>query len=103
MTESIQRKIQLISSKMKDLHSFLLEERAKNAKLITDNSTLKSELREKDEELNGKNQYILEKENQLVKMNEQNTVSVPEESLTRSLEIDELVKEIEHCISQLRK
>jgi len=103
MTESIQRKIQLISSKMKDLHSFLLDERAKNAKLITDISTLRSELLEKDEELNGKNHYIMEKENQLVKMNEQNTVSVPEESLTRSHEIDELVKEIEHCISQLRK
>ena len=88
---------------MKDLHSILMEERAKNAELMSDVSTLKSKLLEKEDELNFKNQHIREKEEQLVKMNEQNTVSVPEESLTRSHEIDELVKEIEYCISQLRK
>ncbi len=103
MTESIQRKIQLISGKMKNLHSFLLEERAKNVKLSAEIANLKSEILEKEEELKISNQLIREKEGQLEQINEQNTVSSPEESLTRTHEIDELVKEIEYCISQLRK
>jgi|TARA_R110000737_G_scaffold222262_1_gene237534 chromosome segregation ATPase len=103
MTESIQRKIQEISGKMKILHSHLLEERAKNAKLESDLESLKMSLQEKNEELATKNQQLSEKESQLVQMNEQNTVSMPEESLNRSHEIDELVKEIEYCIGQLRK
>jgi chromosome segregation ATPase len=103
MTESIQRKIQEIGSKMKVLHSHLLEERAKNANLTADLEALKTDLRQKNEELMAKNQEISEINSQLIKMNEQNTVSMPEESLNRAHEIDELVKEIEYCIDQLRK
>lgn len=88
---------------MKDLHSFLLDERTKNAKLTAELTNLKSEIQEKEEELLVKDQLIKDTQNQLVQINEQNTVSAPEESLTRTHEIDELVKEIEYCISQLRK
>lgn len=103
MTESIQRLIQEISSKMKISHTNLLEERTKNARLLDDLAILKSELQDKNEELLGKNQIISGQEVILEKMNEQNTVSLPEDSLNRSHEIDELVKEIEYCIGQLRK
>jgi hypothetical protein len=103
MTESIQRKIQEISGKMKILHTHLLNERSKNAILIDDLASLKSELQEKKEVLMAKDIQISEKDSQLEKMNEQNTVSSPDESLNRSHEIDELVKEIEYCIGQLRK
>lgn len=103
MTESIQRKIQQISSKVKGLHSFLLEERAKNEELTAELTSLKTELHEKIEELKLKDQLISDKDSLLRQMNEQNTVSVPEESLNRAFEIDELVKEIEYCIGQLRK
>jgi uncharacterized protein YfkK (UPF0435 family) len=103
MTESIQRKIQEIGGKMKILHTHLLEERSKNAQLIEDLSQLKSVILEKDQELIAKNQLISEKESQLDQINEQNAVSLPDDSLNRAHEIDELVKEIEYCIGQLRK
>jgi predicted nucleic acid-binding Zn-ribbon protein len=103
MTESIQLKIQQISGKMKSLHALVLNERAKNSQMVAEIDALKSDLIEKNEELIAKEEQIQEMENQLVGMHEQSTVSVPDASLSRSHEIDELVKEIEYCIGQLRK
>jgi chromosome segregation ATPase len=103
MTESIQRKIEQIESKVFGLHDLLQEQRAEKARLQSElegvNARLLaaiSDLASKSEELNAV-QVMLSSEN------EQKTVSSTPVVQYKEQEIDELVKEIEYCISQLKK
>ena len=103
MTESIQSILNQISSKTKSLHGKLVSEREKNASLISENEKLQSKLNEKLAEISTLESKMIEQEQRLVGQNEQSSVLVANPSLGRTQEIDELVKEIEYCISQLRK
>lgn len=103
MTESIQSIISQISHKAKGLHKLLVAEREKNAELAAKNQNLQSELEQKVSEMKNLEAKWKEQEERLMLLTEQNAAPVVNSSLGKSQEIDELVKEIEYCISQLRK
>ncbi len=103
MTERIQSILNQISDKAKNLHGKLQAERDRNASLISENEELQSKLNEKLAEITALENKLIEQEQRLIGQNEQSSVPVSNSSLGRTQEIDELVKEIEYCISQLRK
>lgn len=103
MTERIQHSIDEIRLKSKALHHQLTEERETNKSLLTELRTLKEteESLKKNEvaylqEISDLKMALEEAKSQVVE------VSVPSVGKTEE-EIDELVKEIEYCISQLKK
>lgn len=103
MTENIQSIIDQISSKTKEVYTLLLKEREQNANLKSSISQLQAELDQKNDEMQGLAAKLSEQDAKMVQMAEQNSVPAAIPSLGRSQEIDELVKEIEYCIGQLRK
>lgn len=103
MTENIQRILEQISTKTKGLYNQLLAEREQNADLIAKNSQLQKELDSKMSEMKDLAIQLNDQELKMVSMAEQNSSPVSNSSLGRTQEIDELVKEIEYCIGQLRK
>ena len=103
MTESIQSIINQISEKARALHGLLLSEREKNASLLSKNEQLQSDLEEKLDEVSRLESKLNEQEKRMVGQSEQSSVSAVAPSNGNAQEIDELVKEIDYCISQLRK
>lgn len=102
MTEKIQYIINEIHSKCKDLHLQLENERSKNADL-----TLKiNALEESQNNLETRNQELLSANEGLVKELElalkKDIQLTSIDAGSRDMEIDELVREIEHCITQLK-
>lgn len=103
MTKGIQHSIDSIRLKSKALYELLTEERKTNKSLLTELQTLKEteENLKKNEvaylqEISDLKMALEEAKSQVVE------VSVPSVGKTGE-EIDELVKEIEYCISQLKK
>ena len=103
MTESIQSILNQISEKAKGLHGLLVSEREKNANLLSKNEQLQAQFEEKQAEVSRLESKLNEQEERLVGLTEQSSVSVASPSKGNAQEIDELVKEIDYCISQLRK
>lgn len=81
----------------------MLEERAVNVDLSAKNQELQQQLDRKTAELEDLEAKMIALEVNQVNLAEQNSVPATTPSLGRSQEIDELVKEIEYCIGQLRK
>ena len=103
MTEKIQLILEDIRLKCKDLHLQLELERSKNLELKTELDASKSKI----SELNQKNEEYIQTNMKLVSELESTIkqgieVHVSGES-NRNAQIDELVREIEHCITQLNK
>lgn len=103
MTESIQSILNQISQKTKGIHGLLLAEREKNAALASKNNQLQTEIDQKSLQLLEFESNLKAQEERLANMTEQISDSSVAPSLGRTQEIDELVKEIEYCIGQLRK
>ncbi len=103
MTDSIQSIISQISHKAKGLHNLLVAERETNAVLSSKNQSLQTDLDQKSAQIEELENKMKVQEERLMVMTEQDSGSAVIPSLGRSQEIDELVKEIEYCISQLRK
>ena len=103
MTEQISSIVQQIHSKFQDLHSQLLAEREKNTLLETElrqSKMLISANQAQIFQLEENNQYL---QNQLIQLNEQLESQKSNVTTDKDLEIDELVREIDHCISQLKQ
>ena len=103
MTEKIQQFIDEIRQKTLAMHRQLNEERSKNESLMLELSDLKSKLSEKE-----KQEAVLIEDIEKLKVElEASRTQVQGSDLIssrrRDEEIDELVKEIEYCISQLKK
>lgn len=102
MTDKIQQFIDDIRQKSMALHLQLNEERSKNQDLIVELEGLKLKLSEKE-----KQEAVLFEDIEKLKVeleasrNQVQGSEIP--SRRRDEEIDELVKEIEYCISQLKK
>jgi len=103
MTERIQKSIEEIRIKSKALFFQLTEEREMNKSLLTELRALKeveSNLKEKEvanlQEISDLKMALEEAKSQVVE------VSIPSFGKKED-EIDELVKEIEYCIGQLKK
>lgn len=113
MTDRIQHIIEEIRSKKNELSNLLKIEREKSAKLAEINSRTEMQLAEKlstvqtltdsttrlSKDLESANQEIQELKQQLKSsVSESNSVSIGKENI----QIDELVREIEYCIGQLK-
>ena len=103
MTEEIQKIIDQILSKSNFLHKIVLEERDKNSHLNIEIERLNKLLSEKNEEclLLSKN---LDSVQSALSLTENKVIENPGQTIGKSeQEIDELVKEIEFCIEQLKQ
>jgi len=103
MTEQIQKVIDQILSKSIALHKIALEERDKNSHLNIEIERLNKLLSEKNEEclLLSKN---LDSVQSALSLTENKVIENPGQTIGKSeQEIDELVKEIEFCIEQLKQ
>ena len=103
MTDNIQKIIDQILSKSNFLHKIVLEERDKNSHLNIENERLNKLLSEKNEEclLLSKN---LDSVQSALSLAQNKVIENPVQAIGKSeQEIDELVKEIEFCIEQLKQ
>lgn len=103
MTEQIEKSIEQILEKVKSLHSDLQNEKSRNAALLLEIEKMKAELFSASEQ-----EFMLNTEIETLKsalhLAENKVVEVPVQTLgKREEEIEELVKEIEYCIDQLKK
>ena len=103
MTKRVTQLIDDIRIKYKDLHNMLLVERKKSESFESEIGLFKAEI----EQLNEKNRQLANNVEDL-KMELEATLQQEKESIhetveNRDEEIDELVREIEHCISQLKQ
>jgi regulator of replication initiation timing len=103
MTDKIQQIIDEISRKTKVLHHQLVEERLKNEQLRLENVDLREQLMSTTSQMERLDLEVGRLKEDLVSAKKQ-VVEVPVTAGSVSNEeIDELVKEIEYCISQLKK
>ena len=102
MTDRIQHIIEEIRLKSKALHHQLLEEREKNNALQAEVQLLNERLHHKNqqEEKNLAEIAALKLEMETTKSQ---VIEIERPQGKKDEEIDELVKEIEYCISQLKK
>ena len=103
MTDNIQKIIDQILSKSNFLHKIVLEERVKNSHLNIEIERLNKLLSEKNEEclLLSKN---LDSVQSALSLAQNKVIENPGQTIGKSeQEIDELVKEIEFCIEQLKQ
>jgi predicted nucleic acid-binding Zn-ribbon protein len=103
MTEKIQHTINDIRLKSKSLHSQLVSERENKAALEVELNELKStsnSLSNENSILMKEIEHLKSELNAILKkrVDEERTVV-----LNRNQDIDDLVREIEHCINQLKK
>ena len=103
MTEKIEKSIEHILNKAQALHTDLQSERTRNNALNNELQKLKGEMFSLSEK-----EFILNTEIETLKsalqLAENKVVEVPIQVVgKREEEIDELVKEIEYCIEQLKK
>ncbi len=103
MTEQIQSSIDRLRNKALELHQLVVKERNENQMLLSSNQALKDELDQ--QQTIGKNLLIEnERLNQVIEASKKQVVEIPFVSQGRNEEeIDELVKEIENCIAQLKQ
>jgi septation ring formation regulator EzrA len=103
MTEQIEKSIEQILEKVTSLHLDLQNEKSRNAALLLEFDKIKSNLFTATER-----EFMLNTEIETLKsalhMAENKVVELPvQTSGKREEEIEELVKEIEYCIKQLKK
>lgn len=103
MTEQIEKSIELILEKVTSLHLDLKNEKSRNAALLSEFDKMKSELFTATER-----EFMLNTEIETLKsalhLAENKVVELPVQTPgKREEEIEELVKEIEYCIEQLKK
>jgi uncharacterized coiled-coil DUF342 family protein len=103
MTEKIEKSIEHILNKAQALHTDLQSERTRNNALNNELQKLKGEMFSLSER-----EFMLNTEIETLKsalqLAENKVVEVPIQVVgKREEEIDELVKEIEYCIEQLKK
>lgn len=103
MTDKIQQFIDEIARKSRMLHQQLVEERMKNEQLRTEVVNLQEQLMINSGQIESQSLEISRLKGELEAAKLQ-VVEVPIVSdVRKDEEIDELVKEIEYCISQLKK
>jgi uncharacterized phage infection (PIP) family protein YhgE len=103
MTEKIQNSIEEILGKVRAIHSLLETERKKNTELEAKVNQLQVELADKTNHAFSLSTEV-ETLHSALKLAQSKVVEVPTPVFgKREEEIDELVREIEHCIEQLKQ
>jgi chromosome segregation ATPase len=110
MTEQISGILHLIRGKFHELHASLEVERARNASAESEVRRLRSLVSAGEEKLQLQETVCRQQEEEinalqssLVQLNEQISNQTSELTVNKDAAIDELVREIEHCISQLKQ
>jgi chromosome segregation ATPase len=102
MPDQINVLIDAIEEKISFLRNRLSIERANNEKLHGENEAMKNEILFKEKEIDAHQSRISDFEKGISATQGQ-SVLVAEEKIIPEQQIDELVKEIEYCIAQLKK
>lgn len=103
MSDRIQELLNDIREKATGWHKQLTAERAANQQLTSELTTVKNILREKEEELLKSARQITELESKLEMAANNSSVIVSEGTGVSDEQIDELVKEIDYCLAQLKR
>ena len=101
MSDQIHQLIDAIREKVSRLHRQLSTERSTNAKLQEQNESLANEIISKNNEITALRSKISEIELNNKTVEKQGVIG-SEAKLISNEQIDELVKEIEYCIKQLK-
>ena len=102
MSDRVNELIETLREKMILLKDQCAKERSKNDELIAENESLKSNLNEKSSEISTLQSKIESLKEAQSSVKEQN-VNQSEEKKISDEQIDEMVREIEYCIGQLKK
>ena len=102
MADRINELIQKIREKVSQLKGQLSVEKTKNESLQNELNQLKAQLDFSKNEVETLNAKIVNLQSDIAKAKEQSVVSSNEIGVSDE-QIDELVKEIEYCIGQLKK
>ena len=103
MTENIQLKLDQIARKLNVLKGVLSSHVEKNHQLSAEIEMLKVEKNDLEAKIQAREAELNELSERTKITIEQNAISPDDRSVQREKEIDDLVKEIEYCISQLEK
>jgi uncharacterized coiled-coil DUF342 family protein len=102
MSDRINQLVDTIREKSILLKDQVASEKAKNKELTQEIQTLKQDVFSRDEKLSELNSTITELNDGLKAAKEQNITGSEGNGVSEE-QIDELVKEIEYCIGQLKK
>ena len=103
MSDRISKLIDSIKGKAVQLHQELQNERTKSADLENELSALKSDLNAKSAEIQASKEKIAQLGDQLKTLSEQKVDQPTSGADISDEQIDELVREIEFCIAQLKQ
>ena len=103
MSDRVSNLIDSIKGKAIQLHQELQNERAKSADLENELSALKSDLNAKSAEIQASKEKIAQLGDQLKTLSEQKVDQPTSGADISDEQIDELVREIEFCIAQLKQ
>jgi predicted nucleic acid-binding Zn-ribbon protein len=103
MTEQISSIVQKIQSKFQDLHHELVSEREKNLTLVNELGQTKTLFSANQAQIFQLEEQVRFLQSELIRLNEQLSSQKSLVEINKDAEIDELVREIEHCISQLKQ
>lgn len=102
MSDRVNELIDTLKEKMILLKDQCAKERSKNDELTAENSELKANLDEKSNEISNLQSKVESLEEAQNSAKVQN-INPSEEEKISDVQIDELVREIEYCIGQLKK
>jgi uncharacterized coiled-coil DUF342 family protein len=102
MSDRINQLVDTIREKTILLKDQVASEKAKNEELTQEIQTLKQDVSSRDEKMGELNNKITELNDGLEAAREQSITSADGNGVSEE-QIDELVKEIEYCIEQLKK
>jgi uncharacterized protein YoxC len=103
MSDRVSKLIDSIKGKAVQLHQELQNERTKSAGLENELSALKSDLNAKSAEIQASKEKIAQLGDQLKTLSEQKVDQPTSGADISDEQIDELVREIEFCIAQLKQ
>ena len=103
MSDRVSKLIDSIKGKALQLHQELQNERTKSAGLENELSVLKSDLNAKSAEIQASKEKIAQLGDQLKTLSEQKVDQSTSGADISDEQIDELVREIEFCIAQLKQ
>ncbi|MDG1332162.1 MAG: hypothetical protein P8P74_07520 [Crocinitomicaceae bacterium] len=102
MSDRVNELIDTLKEKMILLKDQCAQERSKNEELTAENNQLKTNLAEKSSEISNL-QSKVESLKEVQNSAKVQSVNPSEEEKVSDVQIDELVREIEYCIGQLKK
>jgi len=103
MTEKIQHIINDIRLKSNSLHTQLISERERARKLEVELNELTSQKNVLEDEKTQLNENVIKLKSELEAIFKQRVDNENSITENRNQDIDDLVREIEHCINQLKK